>query len=220
MQIKTNLTLSTEERVANFDLLLLLDGDNTDCVDNKEPLFNLIQRSNVGVILKLALTQPLFNSICDHQELLSYWNDIWSYCLTNQSFNYDSPEISSFNKVKASFLYEQYIKNNNDAELALDFLKESAKLNYLPAINLLCENYLKTLQKEFSSSIMNELNQMLDLAKEHHSSDHSLYPVYMKLYSIVKVNYGETHAASYRHLAELAREKESDNSAVNQINFL
>ncbi|CDZ79009.1 hypothetical protein BN59_03324 [Legionella massiliensis] len=167
MTLAEFLILNVEEK--NFHGQLIKLSQNKNAVEHLE---RLIQRSDTGMLLKLALTDPEIDAICKLPQFEDYWTDIWRQTGVNPREmaqdsgepiheNLPMPTVSSFELLKGLFLYEEYRRQlEAQTELTEKFFKEaeeflvaSVRHGCYFAMNALCMAGLELLQANFDADI-------------------------------------------------------------------
>ncbi|MDR3476416.1 MAG: DUF5630 domain-containing protein [Gammaproteobacteria bacterium] len=174
MKLSQFLQLTDEELKTYEAIFLMKPGSNTE--PNSEPMSNHIDsyiiNTDLATLIRIVVRYPEINAICESPQFAGYWQDLWSQCglkpAETQHENkptvhqYDPmPTVSCFTLLKGLYLYKGY--QNVFAEItdwtpelradAREYLEMAAKFGCFFAINLLCEEGLKSLTSKPDKTI-------------------------------------------------------------------
>lgn len=167
-------TLSEEEGKIEKELLQLISGLSNE---DKPEVLNMLKSTDEGILLKLAVINPEIDEMCKVAELGSYWEALWYRCGVNPEGEFSvlepphaylpMPTLSCFELLKGLYIYQLYRNSaaNSESDLnELAFLILSANLGCFFALNALCREGIKKINKEFDPDLAKQIIVIAEFA--------------------------------------------------------
>lgn len=204
MKYTDYLQITLEEKKDHLALLLLLDQEQGLQAEHLVKILDRVRNANIQVIVKLALSLPLFDNLCKDPRLDAYWRHVW------QSYGQVcTAPAHIFDLIKGMHLFRvvEQKKDLNKPE-AREFLKKAIELNCFPALDAYAQYYLEKSNQEVTKDDLDEMLALCAMAESHQRPGLLLCArLYHKLFLITQTRFGGQSASCYATLAQSAREK-------------